>query len=44
MFTGDVADDASPAAEVYVHDVTGTLDLHIDDDDDDDGDDDASEV
>ena len=24
IFTGDVADDASPAAEAYVHDATGT--------------------
>ena len=24
MFTGDAADDASPAAEAYVHDATGT--------------------
>jgi len=46
MFTGDVADDASPAAEAYVHDAAGTFtkqqrkaDNH-DDDDGDDGDDD----
>jgi len=25
MFTGDVADDASPAAEAYVHDAAGTF-------------------
>ena len=43
MFTGDVADDASPAAEAYVHDAAGTFTKQqrkADNHDDDDGDDD----